>query len=67
MKFAVAYINNFDNCLKQKLVEAADWRDALVKSGWANADSLTSFEGLTMEQAQEEAFSQDWNFSVIEV
>lgn len=67
MKFAVAYINNFDNCLEQKLVEADNWRGALVASGWANADSLTSFEGLTMEQAQEEAFNQDWNFSVIEI
>ena len=67
MKFVVAYVNNFDNNLEQKFVEAPDWRGALVASGWADEAALSSFEGLSMEEAQEEAFSQDWNFSVLEI
>jgi len=67
-KFAVAYINQFNNFdLKLSFVEAADWREALVVSGYADDEVVASLNNLSYKDAQQEAFNQDWNFAVEEV
>jgi hypothetical protein len=63
-KYAVAYIFFFDNILKLKVIEAKDWKDALIKA--FNMGYWVGFPD-DMEEAQEEAFKGDWMFNVIEV
>ncbi len=61
MKFAVAFMDFFENDLKIKIVEADDWREALVKAFEA------SFEGETLKEARVAAFNQDYLFNVVEL
>jgi len=55
-KFAVAYTNFFDNDLKIKIVEASDWREALIKA----------FPVVIME-TKAQAFGRDVSFAVVEI
>lgn len=66
-KFAVAYFGLLDNNLELSFVEADDWRSALVATKHVSEDGLASFEGLSYEQARDEALNQDWHFAVEEV
>lgn len=61
-KYAVAFVNFFDNDLKIKIVGAEDWRQALNKAfgpKYLKSDNLVD--------AKEEAFNQDWLFGVVEL
>lgn len=71
-RYAVGYTNAFDNILTVKIVEAIDWRTALIDSGLLGRDKEGAANTVAslpegMEEAKEEAFNQDWQFDVIEV
>ncbi|MDX1473337.1 MAG: hypothetical protein R3309_04150 [Reinekea sp.] len=75
MKYCVGLINFFDNELKQFIVEADNWQQALIKAEQSKApddlvcdeqvDLINSFESI--EDGQEMYFDQDQMFSVIEL
>lgn len=62
--YAVSYISFFDNSLKTKIVQAAGWKDALIK-----AFSIGDWNGFPddMEEAKGEAFDGDWMFDVVAI
>jgi len=63
-KFAVAYTNFLENDLKIKIVEASDWREALIKAfptvDWIDRDH-------NLGESKEFAFSGDALFDVVEI
>lgn len=63
-KFAVGYINFFDNELKINIVEAENWKDALCKGSPMGPDWI---ESDTMAEAKEKAFDMDSMFDVVEI
>jgi len=63
MKYAVAYVNFFDNDLQLRVVKARGWKQA-VSRAFDCAQHLTSE---TLDEAKEEAFNQDWLFNVLEI
>lgn len=68
MKYCTAYINFFDNELKQEIVEASSELEALQKSS-ITKDLMSTIEpdNHDLEFIKEEAFNQDSMLSVIEV
>lgn len=62
-KYAVAYMNFFDNDLKIKIVGSLGWRDALIKAfpimSWVSSGNL--------EESKETAFDHDVLFDVVEI
>ena len=62
-RYAVGYFNHYDNDLQVKVVEAADWKDALGKA-FDHAKYVTSDD---MEEAKDEAINQDWAFDAVEI
>lgn len=60
-KYAVAFVDFFENDLQIKIVEAIDWKQALIK-----AFGIV-FTSETLEKAKEEAFNQDCLFDVKEI
>ena len=62
-KFAVSYINFYDNNLQTKIIEANNWKEALDKSEF--------FTGLELpedfQEAKQEAFNCDSMFEVVEI
>jgi len=64
-RFAVAFLNQFDNVLELKIVEANDWKSALEAAKPGYLEHIKQFD--TIEQAAEEAFNQEWNFNVVEI
>lgn len=72
-KYAVGWINFFDNDLQIKIVEieesgnkSYDWRDALEAAFPGYAENV-AFAGDNMDLAKEEAFNQEWLFDVKEI
>jgi len=63
--FAVASVSFLDNDLTLKVTKATDWRDAFRKTFPGESEYLPS--ELSLEEAKEEAFNQDWLFNVIEI
>lgn len=64
MRYAVAHMSFFDNDLKVKVVKGvANWKGALAEAFDITADDLPD----AMEEAQEEAFNQDWLFDAVEI
>jgi hypothetical protein len=69
-KFCVATINFFDNDLKQEVITAETWLDALyvAASGEFTPDMFDDIAvGADMEQYKQRAFDSDSMFSVIEI
>ena len=64
-QYAIAYVNFFDNDLQLKLVEADDWKEALVKG--FGADKIGWLESKNLESAKEEAFNSDCLIDVKEI
>jgi len=62
-KFAVAFINFFDNDLQIKIVEigSAHWKHAFVA---AYPDYAEFIGNKDMETAKDDAWNQDWAFEV---
>ncbi|AUR82885.1 coil containing protein [Vibrio phage 1.029.O._10N.261.55.A7] len=75
MKYCVALINFFDNDLKQFIVEADNWQEALIKAEQENLEPnilcedqvnlILSFDGV--EDGKEMYFDQDQLFSIKEL
>lgn len=69
MKYVVAGINFFDNVLSVEIIEADDWKDAVLgHSAFINSDEIDR-EWLPddIEDAKREAFNTDISFDVIEL
>lgn len=64
-RFAVAFLNQFDNDLELYIVEANDRKSALEAAKPGYLEHIKQF--YTIEQAAEEAFIQEWNFNVVEI
>ena len=67
-KFAVAYINFFDNELSVVIIEANNWRDALserMRQLYPDSEPL-SLSG-SIKDEQQNAFDEDWLFDVTEI
>lgn len=65
MKYAVAATNFFDNVLSIEIIEADDWKDAVLKhSVFVNNDVWLPDD---IEDAKVEAFNTDILFDVIEL
>jgi len=63
-RYAVAHMNLFDNDLKIRIVEASDWRDALIKA-FPTMDWIDREHNL--EESKEFAFNSDDLFDVVVV
>ena len=63
-KFAVSYISFFDNKMTIKIVEANDWKAALVQS-----EFMKDYDDLPedFEEAKQAAFDCDSMFEVMEI
>lgn len=68
-KFAVAYMNFFDNDLTVKVVESESWNEALAKRfSELYPKSENIFEcSDNIEAEKVKAFNEDWIFDVTEV
>ncbi len=69
MRFAVGYMNFFDNELKVEIVEADNWKGALLAHSGLSEYRKANEEmvaGLSddQEEARDEAFGMDWAFEV---
>lgn len=60
-KFAVGYVNLFDNILNIKIINAKDWKDALLNT------FAIDLKVDQLEAAKEVAFDMDFLFDVKEV
>lgn len=68
MKYVVAYLSFFDNDLQVKVVNAENWWIALEAAFPGKLEHLGDVMDVgTLEDAKEEAFNQDWLFTVCEV
>jgi len=63
-KYAVAFINFYDNKLRIEIVNASDWKDAFGIAFPGYEDSISSDD---IESAKQEAFNNDWMFEVVEL
>lgn len=63
-RFCVAYINYFDNDLRQKIVEADSEKSAVIRAFGLN---YAFDEATDLEAAKCNAFNADEMFSVIEI
>lgn len=76
-KFAVGYINFYDNDLSIEIVDAADWKHALLahsKIGHTNENVDWLFKSidlsestLSLEKVKEYAFDGDMAIDVVEI
>lgn len=67
-KFAVGYINFFDNDLIIEIIEAEDWLEALHKHSKIEQDPWGDyFSNYTIDEAKTEAFNSDMMFDVVEI
>ena len=69
-KFVVGYISFFDNVLKVEIVEATDWKDALVKHSCISNDKyfvemIQNYE--SMDELIDVVYDCDATFNVIEI
>lgn len=64
-KYAVAFINFFDNGLQLKVVEAASQKDALEAAFPGYAENVAWDNGV--ENARDQAVDQDWDFCITEL
>ena len=62
-KWAVAYINFFDNELSIEIIDASTWKKALGKAH----PGLEEFLSDDIEEAKYDAFNGDWMFEVKEI
>ena len=72
MEYAVAAMNFFDNELTIKVVNADNWKDAVLQHPQYKAPNDTPEDEKTqfpdnIEDAKEEAFNMDSMFDVIEL
>ena len=65
MKFCVAYMNFFENQLTQKIVEADNFFDAVIRAGFASEEDREAC--LTYDEMQQYFFDGDMAVSVIEI
>lgn len=65
-KYAVAHLNFFDNDLRIKIVEALDWREALIKA-FHVMEWVKGAYDWGLEDAKAQAFGQDVLFDVVEI
>ena len=67
MRYAVGYLNFYDNDLQIKIVDAAgDWKMALLEAGYADMDILAILDA-DIAKAKINAIDQDWIFDVKEI
>lgn len=66
-KFAVGHIDWFDNNLIIEIVEAEDWRSALLKHSKIDSSWASDYFGKTLEDAKANAFDSDMMIDVIEI
>lgn len=69
-KFAVGYMNFFNNNLKVDIVEAENWKEALSNhSAFAgySVEENTGWLPDDLETAKSEAFKADFLFDVVEI
>ena len=69
-KFAVGYISFFDNVLKVEIIEAKDWKDALLKHSSIKDDfylkeMVTDSESL--EEATDSFYDCDMTIDIVEI
>jgi hypothetical protein len=64
-KFAVTYMNYFDNVMITKIVEAKTWMEAL-QTAFGIYECIKEV-GDDQTNGQQAAFDQDWNFNVVEI
>ena len=67
-KFAVAYMNFFDNCLTVRVIESDNWVGALQKrllEIYPDSEPIELSEDIEAEKTN--AFNQEWVFDVTEV
>ena len=67
-KFAVAYMNFFDNCLTVRVIESDNWVGALQKrllEIYPDSEPIELSEDIEAEKTN--AFDQEWVFDVTEV
>ena len=65
-RFAVAWLNYFDNDLELSVVEANTWQEALEKAKPGYVENVAD-AGDDMDKARELAVDQDWTFTVKEI
>lgn len=66
-KFAVGHIDWFDNNLIIEIIEAEDWKSALMKHSKIASDWEVDYFGETLEEAKSNAFDSDMMIDVIEL
>lgn len=70
-KFVVSFVNFFDNDLRNKIVEAENWKEALkiVNPGQDEKETEEFYNIMPddYEEAKYFAFNSDWLFDVIEI
>ena len=59
-KYIFAKADLFENVLVITIEEAYDWRDIV-------RDSIKDIDSMTLEEAKEAAFNQDWLFDIKEL
>lgn len=65
MRYAVGYMDFFDNNLQVRVVDdATTWKDAWVKAFPEQTDNHLPDD---IEEAKEYAFNRDWLFDVVEI
>jgi predicted HAD superfamily hydrolase len=65
MKFAVGYINFFDNDLIIEVIEANNWKLALSKHSHLINSGIDLFFGDTLENVKVQAFNCDMMIDVV--
>jgi len=64
-KYAVSYMDFFDNDLTTRIVEVdGDWKDALKEAFPRTSNDI---HGDEIEEVKDNAFDQDWLFEVVEI
>lgn len=67
-RFIVGMISFYENNLHLKEVRAEDWKSALDKAFPGTLEMVQQDMGdITLDQARQNAFDQDWEFNVIEI
>ena len=62
-RYAVGYIDFFNNVLEVKIGEGVTWKEGLENS----FPGLSEYLPDDLEEAKSEAFNQDWQFDITEI